>query len=178
MRKLVLVLAIASGCFTGSALARAEQVIVRAIDYSNDSISDGGKTVACVVTVVAEAPPGPRVLNFQFIAFRNALGWKITGGLMDWKSMNLVASRGADGGFTTGTFIHDQEFKKNTTPERQLVGLLQNGALSDDFLKAFFNSPYTVRVRWQDAGEDVTYYIAQRPDLKVLGQFNTCVGRL
>jgi len=80
--------------------ASAERVAARQIEYSNDSISDGGKTVICEMTHVAMSPPDPRVLNFQFLANKNMVGWKITGGLMDWKTMNIIANRVTDDGFT------------------------------------------------------------------------------
>ena len=152
----------------------AEQVVVHQVEYSNDSISNGGKTVICVVTMVALALPDPRSLNFQFLVGKGVSGWKITGGLLDTKSMSWKANRVADGEFSSSTFNHDQDFKKQLTPEGQLVGWLMNPSLFADFFFAFDSAPYSVRVRWAGTDEDVTYYIDQPPDQNVRSTLRRC----
>ena len=178
MNRTVAVLALAIGASAVPLSAIAEQVAVRQIEYSNDSISDGGKTVICEVTLVAMSPPDSRVLNFQFLANKNVVGWKITGGLMDWKTMSIVASRVTNGGFTSSNFYHDKDFKTQFTPEGQMMGWLQKTALYPDFILAFTASPYSVRVRWEGASEDAIYYIDQSRGPKIVEALNACYKTL
>jgi len=79
MNRTLVALAFAIGVSASPLSAIAEQVAVTHVEYSNDTISQGGKTIVCVVTMVAISPPDPRVLNFQFLIAKNGLGWKITG---------------------------------------------------------------------------------------------------
>ena len=178
MNRTLVALAFAIGVSASPLSAIAEQVAVTHVEYSNDTISQGGKTIVCVVTMVAISPPDPRVLNFQFLIAKNGLGWKITGSLKDWKTMNMVANRVTDGGFTSGSFYHDEDFKKKLTPEGQLIGTLQTLSLFPSFLQAFSSAPYTVRVRWENGHDDVAYYIDQSPDPKIIDTLNACYKTL
>jgi len=161
-----------------AAAAHGEQIVMRNVEYSNDSYADAGKVVACIVTVAVTDPPDPRVLNFQFLQFKGRVGWKITGGTIDWKNQSATAKRAADGRFSTGTFIHPTAFQKNLTPEGQLVGVLTDGGLSGSFSQAFFKSQYSVSVRWENATDDLVYYIAQSPPPAVVAKFQDCVRTL
>jgi hypothetical protein len=170
--------ALAVGQFTPPWTTRAEQVIARDIEYSNDSISDQGKTVACVVTVVVVAPPDQRTLNFQFLSFRETAGWKITGGRINWTTQAMAALRAQDGSFSSSSFVAPMAFAKDLTPEGQLVGILTQPSQLSAFTTAFFNGPYTVAVTWQDSPDELTYYIAESPPVDVRAKFLMCMKSL
>ncbi len=158
--------------------AEAEQIVARHIEYSNDSISDHGKTVACIVTLVVASPPDPRTLNFQFLSFKGTAGWKITGGRMDWNTQSMTAMRAQDGSFSSSTFVVPKAFQKNLTPEGQLVGVLIQPEQLSAFIEAFFKEPYTVAVTWQGSPDELTYYVAASPSADVKGKFITCMKTL
>jgi len=170
--------ALAVGPITLPGTARAEQVIARHIEYSNDSISDQGKAVACVVTVVILAPPDQRTLNFQFLSFKERAGWKITGGRMNWTTQTMTALRAQDGSFSSSSFVAPMAFAKDLTPEGQLVGVLTQPDQLSAFIMAFFTGPYTVAVRWQDSPDELTYYVGTPPSADVKAKFLMCVKNL
>jgi len=116
-------------------------VVVRHAEYSNDTITDTGRLVACIVTLAVVAPPDPRILNFQFLQLQGRSGWKITGGVMDWKNQSAKAKRVDDGNFAGAAFMHPNAFQKRLTPEGQLVGVLVENELSRSFRKRSFKSP-------------------------------------
>lgn len=143
MLRLVTAAAVASLIFAGFS-ANAEQVVVRKehVQYSNDTISDGGRTVACIITAAVVVYPDNRVLNFQILSFNNGrVGWKITGGTIDFKTQSATALRALDGSFTSSRFIQKGAFQKSLTPEGQLVGVLVEPDLLPAFVKAF-TGPY------------------------------------
>jgi len=158
--------------------AAAEQVVVRHTEYSNDKITDGGHVVACVVTLAVVASPDPRILNFQFLQFNGRAGWKITGGVMNWKDQSAVAKRVADGNFSASAFLYKNAFQKDLTPEGQLVGVLTRDDLYHSFSQAFFQRPYSVSVRWENAADETDYYIEESPPLPVVRNFRDCVSTL
>ncbi len=142
--------------FNSRTSARAEQITVRQPDYSNDLISDHGKTAACVVTLLAASPPDPRTLNFQFLSFKQSAGWKITGSLVDWNTSAMTALRARDGSFSSSSFTAPGAFEKSLTPEAQLVGILTQPDHLQAFISEFFTAPYTVAVTWQGSPDEVT----------------------
>src|SRR5262249_52847529 len=77
VRLLLLVVAFA---WAGVVNARAPQIIPTGVEYSNDSIEQGGKRQACIVTVAIISPPAPEIVNFQFMAIAGQLAFKITAG--------------------------------------------------------------------------------------------------
>jgi hypothetical protein len=158
--------------------ARAEQVIARHIEYSNDSISDRGKTVACVVTLVVESPPDQRTLNFRFLSLNGRAGWKITGGKMDWSTQTMTALRAQDGSFSSSSFVATSAFEKDLTPEGQLVGVLTRPDQLAPFTAAFFTGPYTVAVKWEGSPDEQTYYVADPPPTNIKTKFLTCMKAL
>jgi len=160
------------------ATAHAEQVIVRQTDYSNDSITDGGRIVACIVTASVEAPPDRRVLNFQFIQLQGRVAWKITGGIMDWKQVSVVANPVSDGSFSSNKFSVPNAFQKSLTPEGQLLGVLVKDEFYTMFAQAFFQTPYSVSVTWRNAKEPTVYYINKSPAATIIHQFRSCVSDL
>src|SRR5271169_5519126 len=74
MKHTLATLAFAIGASIAPLSGLAEEIAVRQIEYSNDSISDGGKTAFCEMTLVVTSRPDPRVLNFQFLASKSVVG--------------------------------------------------------------------------------------------------------
>lgn len=175
---LFLFAALAIGETTLATKAHAEQVIPRIVEYSNDSISDQGKTVACVVAVVIVSPPDQRTLNFQFLSFKERAGWKITGGLMNWATQTMTALIAQDGSFSSSAFVAPRAFAKSLTPEGQLVGVLTQPDRLPDFVAAFFKGRYVVAVRWQRQPNELTYYVDKPPSTKVKSDFLDCIKNM
>lgn len=167
-----------AGVFFTSGSVSAEQVVVHHVEYSNDTITDAGHLMACVVTLAVVAPPDPRVLNFQFLQFNGRAAWKITGGVINWKDHSAVAKRVAEGNFSAATFLYHDAFQKSLTPEGQLVGVLTRGELYPSFAQSFFQSPYSVSVRWEDATDETVYYIQESPPSAVIKSFRDCIATL
>jgi hypothetical protein len=174
---LLIIIASVGGQFSNLGSANAEQIIVRDVDYSNDSISDQGKTAACIVTLVVASPPDQRILNFQFLAFKATAGWKITGGRTDWDTQAMTALRARDGSFSSSSFAVPEVFRKSLTPEGQLVGILTQPEQLSAFTTAFFTRPYTA-VTWEGLSEELTYYVAFPPPEDVKAKFLMCVQTL
>ncbi len=173
---MIVVLVAAPFAHCGS--AEAEQIVARHMEYSNDSISDQGKTVACIVTLVVASPPDQRTLNFQFLSFKATAGWKITGGRVDWDTQAITGLRAQDGGFSSRLFVMPKAFQKNLTLEGQLVGILIQPEQLSAFIAAFFKEPYSVAVTWQGSPEELTYYVAVSPSADVKAKFLTCMKTL
>ncbi|MGB7176887.1 MAG: hypothetical protein WBD33_08555, partial [Xanthobacteraceae bacterium] len=66
-------------------------------------------------------------------------------------------------------------FTKNVTTEGQLVGMLTDDSLREDFINAFFSGGYSIRFKRTDISEDRTYYVKQAPDVDVVNTFAKCV---
>ena len=164
--------------FTLSNPAVAEQIIAKQIEYSNDFISDQGKPIACVVTLVVVALPDPRTLNFQFLWFKERAGWKITGGKMNLNTQSMTALRARDGRFSSISFLAPGAFSKSLTPEGQLLGVLIMPEHLKGFITAFFSGPYSIAVTWDDSPEEPTYYIPNPPPDDVYAKFLSCVRTL
>lgn len=161
-----------------SSRPRAEQIIPRHVEYTNDSVTDGGKLVGCVVTLVVVSPGDPRTLNFQFLAAQNGLAWKITGGMLNSARNAIRALRASDGGFSTNTFNKPGAFLKQITPGGQLLGTLQEPQLAGALANAFFQQPYLIEITWRGQNDPLTYYIDTSPPLSVAAKFSECVSKL
>jgi hypothetical protein len=157
------------------AIGRAAQIIPTGVEYTNDTIEQGGQLQACIVTTAIISPPAPEVVNFQLLIVFGRLGFKVTAGDLDWTTQSSVAKRISDADFSTAQFRHPNAFTKNVTPEGQLVAILTDDSLRKDFVHAFFGGGYSIRFKRTDLREDHTYYIQERPAAGVVDTFSKCL---
>jgi hypothetical protein len=155
--------------------SRAAQIIPIGVEYTNDTIEQGGQLQACIVTTAIISPPAPEVVNFQLLVALGRPGFKVTAGDLDWTRQSSVAKRISDADFSTAQFSHPNAFTKNVTPEGQLVAILTDDSLGNDFVRAFFSGGYSIRFKRTDLREDHTYYIQERPTAGVVDTFSKCL---
>jgi hypothetical protein len=74
-------------------LAHATQVSPSGIEYTNDTIEQGGKLAACIVTTAIISPPAPEIVNFQVLVVGGTHAFKVTAGDVDWTNGSGVAKR-------------------------------------------------------------------------------------
>ncbi len=158
-----------------SSLAFAVQIIPTGVQYTNDTIEQGGQLQACIVTAAIMSPPAPEIVNFQLLIVLGRPGFKVTTGDVDWTKQSSVAKRISDADFSTAQFSHPNAFTKNVTTEGQLVGMLTDDSLRKDFINAFFGGGYSIRFKRTDVRDDRTYYIEQAPGVDVVNTFAKCV---
>ena len=156
-------------------LSLAAQIIPTGVEYSNDTIEQGGRLQACIVTTAIVSPPAPEIVNFQLLIVHGHPGFKVTAGDVDWAKQSNVAERISDADFSTAKFSHPNAFTKNITPEGQLVGMLTDDSLRKYFIDAFFGGGFSIRFKRTDAVGDRTYYIEQAPGADVVSTFEKCV---
>jgi hypothetical protein len=159
-------------------LAHATQVTPTGVEYTNDTIEQGGKLAACIVTTAIISPPAPEIVNFQVLVVGGTHAFKITAGDVDWTKGAGVAKRISAADFSTAQFNHPSAFKKSITSEGQLVGYLREPKLNGEFLKAFFGGRYTIRFMRADQKDERTYYIEQAPGSDVTNAFRLCLGSM
>jgi hypothetical protein len=155
--------------------ASAAQVIPTAIEYTNDTIEQGGQLQACVVTAAILTVPAPEIVNFQFLLVANHPGFKVTAGDMDRTKQSLTAKRISDANFSTATFNHPTAFTKDVTPEGQLVAVLTDESLQQQFVDGFFGGGYSIEFKRTDVTTVRTYYIEHGPPGDVVRTFAACV---
>jgi hypothetical protein len=122
----------------------ATQVIPTGVEYTNDIIEQGGKLQACIVTAAILNLPAPEIVNFQFLVLdTGSTAFKVTAGEVNWNSLSSVAKRISAADFSTAQFNHPAAFNKIITPEGQLLGILIDHRLNNDFITAFFSMVVT-----------------------------------
>ena len=161
-----------------SVLVHAAQVIPSGVEYTNDTLEQGGKLVACIVTTAIISPPAPEIVNFQVLVIGGTHAFKVTAGDVDWTNGSGAAKRISAADFSTAQFNHPTAFKKSVTSEGQLVGYLRQSNLNGEFLKAFFGGRYTIRFMRTDQKDERTYYIEQAPESDVTNAFRLCLGSM
>jgi hypothetical protein len=159
-------------------LAHAAQVIPTGVEYTNDTIEQGGKLAACIVTTAIISPPAPEIVNFQVLVVGGTHAFKVAAGDVDWTKGSGVAKRISAADFSTAQFNHPSAFKKSTTSEGQLVGYLREPHLNGEFLKAFFGGRYTIRFMRTDQKDERIYYVEQAPGSDVTNAFRLCRGSM
>ena len=157
-------------------IARAAQVIPTAIEYTNDTIEQGGQLRACIVTAAILTQPAPEIVNFQFLLVAGSPGFKVTAGDFDWTKQSLTAKRISDANFSTAAFNHPTAFTKKVTTEGQLVAFLTDDSLRKQFVDAFFGGGgYSIEFKRTDVPTVRTYYIEHGPGDDVVSTFSKCV---
>jgi hypothetical protein len=157
-------------------IARAAQIIPTGIEYTNDTIEQGGQLQACIVTAAILSHPAPEIVNFQFLLVAGRPGFKVTAGDFDWNKQSLAAKRISDANFYTAAFNHPTGFKKNVTTEGQLVAILTDDSLRKQFIDAFFaGRGYSIEFKRTDVPTVRTYYIDHGPGDDVVSAFAGCV---
>ncbi|MGA7432562.1 MAG: hypothetical protein WBW35_19180 [Xanthobacteraceae bacterium] len=174
-RVLVSIAGIVGIALLANASVRAAQIIPTGVEYTNDTIEQAGQLQACIVTTAIVSPPAPEIVNFQLLIVFGRPGFKVTAGDVDWPKQSNVAKRISDANFSTAQFNHPNAFTKNVTTEGQLVGMLTDDSLREDFINAFFSGGYSIRFKRIDISEDRTYYVKQAPDVDVVNTFAKCV---
>jgi hypothetical protein len=93
-------------------LVHATQVSPSGVEYTNDTIEQGGKLAACIVTTAIISPPAPEIVNFQVLVIGGTHAFKVTTGDVDWTNGSGVAKRISAADFSTAQFNHPSAFKK------------------------------------------------------------------
>ena len=157
--------------------AFATQLIPGGVEYSNDKIEQGGRVQACIITVAIISPPSPEIVNLQFLIFpaNSVAAFKVTAGDMNWNNKLAVARRISTALFSTGKFNHPAAFKKTVTDEGQLLAILTDASLNDDFFFAFIGGRYSITFRRTDLQEERTYSIEKGPERAIMQSFADCL---
>jgi hypothetical protein len=151
------------------------QIIPTGVEYSNDTIEKGGQLQACIVTTAIINPPAPEIVNFQLLIVLGRPGFKVTAGDVDWTRQSSVAKRISEADFSSAQFNHPNAFTKNITPEGQLVAMLKDDSLRNDFIRVFIGGHYSIRFRRTDLPNERVYYIEQSPSEDVRNTFTKCL---
>jgi len=158
--------------------AGAAQIIPTGVEYSNDTIEQGGQLQACEVTAAIINPPAPEIVNLQLLVVLGRPGFKVTVGDVNWLEKSSVAKRISAAEFSTADFIHPDAFRQDVTPEGQLLAMLVEPDLRMKFIGAFLGGRYSIRFRRTDRSEDRVYYIEQAPAESVLDTFTKCINAM
>lgn len=161
-----------------NSVALTAQIIPTGVEYTNDTIEQGGQLLACIVTAAIVSPPAPEVVNFQLLIVLGNPGFKVTALDIDYQKQSSIAKRISDANFYTATFNHPSAFKKDITTEGQLVATLTDANLRNDFVGAFFGGKYSIRFKRTDARDERSYYIEQSPDSEVRSKFAECLREM
>jgi hypothetical protein len=155
--------------------AHATQIVPTGVEYTNDTIEQGGKLQACIVDTGIISPPAPEIVNFQLLVIDGNSAFKVTAGDLDWAKKSSVAKRISDANFFTGQFNHPGAFKKSITLEGQLVGVLTDFSLNRDFFSAFFGGLYSIQFKRTDIEAPRIYEIQQAPGADIRQTFQKCI---
>jgi hypothetical protein len=93
-------------------LAHAAGVTPSGVEYTNDTVEQGGKLIACIVTTDIISPPAPEIMNFQVLVIGGTHAFKVTVGDVDRTNGSGVAKRISAADFSTAQFNHPNAFKK------------------------------------------------------------------
>ena len=167
---------IALGMAFTATTASATQFIPQ-VQYSNDSIDQGGVPQACIVTAAMINPPAPEMVNLQFLVIHGNGAYKVTAGDIDWNANSSAAARIAAANFSTAQFNHPNAFRQSITPEGQLLSVLIDDSLSDAFMQAFFKGHYSIEFTRPDNPDTHTYYVEQGPSKSVMIEFQRCLAK-
>jgi hypothetical protein len=155
----------------------AAQYIIKNLKYSNDKIVENGQTTTCVVTLAAFFNNSTEILNFQFLAFKATLAWKVTGGIFDLPHQTASLIPVVSAKFV-GVPVIDEKFFDVTIQEAQLVAYLNDADYAGQFTTSFFAGNYSVDVSWQDTWGKRTYLVAEGPPDSVASEFQDCLTGL
>ncbi len=153
----------------------ATQIIPTGVEYTNDTIQQGGQLQACEIVVAIISPPAPEVVNLQLLLVGGQLGFKVAVGDLDWSHKSSVAKRISKAEFSAADFMHPDAFRQSVTPEGQLIAMLTQPALDRSFLKAFLDGGYSIQFNRDDASDERVYYIKQSPGADVRNTFAQCI---
>jgi hypothetical protein len=168
-----LAMTLAAPAFAG---ALAVQIMPTGVEYANDTIELRGELQGCVVTAVVLTQPNSETVNFQYLLVAGRRGFKVTVSDVDWTKKSLTARRISDASFYTDAFNHPTAFKKNVTPDGQVVAFLIDDTLGKKFFDAFFlGGGYTIEFHRTDVPAIRTYHIERGPPYDVVSIFSKCV---
>jgi hypothetical protein len=159
-------------------LTFAAQIIPTGVEYTNDTIEQGGQLQACIVTTAIISPPAPEIVNFQFLIVLGQPAFKVTAADVDWVQKSSVAKRSSSAEFYTAQFNHQTAFRQSVTPEGQILALLTDPTLRRGFLEAFLGGDYSIRFKRTDLSDERFYHIQQSPSDDVQDTFAKCVHTL
>jgi hypothetical protein len=153
----------------GPAFANATQITSN-VEYSNDSIQQYGVLQACTITAALKSPRAPEIVNLQFLSFGlDGLAYKVTAD----PNKQIAAAN-----FSAAEFNHPNAFKQSVTPEGQLLAVLIDPKLEDEFRTAFLRGHYSLELKRSDAPEVRTYYVEQGPGQDVERAFQSCLAKI
>src|SRR5262245_62154890 len=143
---------IAFGAAIFPTLGNATQIFP-SVEYSNDSQEQNGVLQACIITAALtsprppESPSTPEIINLQFIMFGvDSPAYKVAAGYVDRSKRSSAGSITA-ANFSTAEFNHPDAFKQSVTPEGELLAVLIDPELQDEFITAFLQGHYFIEVR-------------------------------
>jgi hypothetical protein len=176
MLRVFMIIASASILFYST--VRAAQIIPTGVEYTNDTIAQGGQLQACIITTAITNYPAPEVVNFQLLVIQGRPAFKVTGGEINWAQQSMVTKRIAEADFSTAQFNHPSAFTKSITPEGQFLAVLTDPNPIVEYLGAFLKGGYSIRFRRDDVRDERVYYIQQSPPPEVSNTFSKCVDSM
>jgi hypothetical protein len=132
-----------------------------------------------------KSPPAPEVVNLQLLAVRGTepnlihYAYKVNAADVTWNQGSSIASAVAkkidSANFSTAAFNHPDAFKQAVTPMGQIIGVLTDDNLLDDFEKAFFSGRYSIEFKRTDDPDLRKYSVEQAPVPMLTMGFFSCV---
>ncbi|MBV8564246.1 MAG: hypothetical protein JO273_02190 [Methylobacteriaceae bacterium] len=161
-----------------SGRARAEEILVRDMQYSNDRTTKSGRTASCIVTGSAARGQAAEMIGVQLLAFAGLLGWKAIAMRSEPGASAAASGTVADVHFREAPGIGRRNVHKANTPKGDLMAYLIDMGYAKPLLGSFFHGSYTLDVVWKSGSEARSYRVAAPPPKDVYEKFRACVDSL
>ena len=158
--------------------ADAGPAIPGLVAYSNGAVMGGDRPQLCTVDLVMVDAAGGGTVDFQFLGSPNRFGFKVGGGTFDPATLAFTPYRIADANFAGRGFDHAQAFGRHVLRGGQLVAMLGESILAEEFYQAFFLGGFVVLVAPAGAAEPTAYFVEQAPSEAVRRAFIGCMTSL
>ncbi len=169
---------IACGVALGSLGARAAPALPGLVAYSNGAVLSGDQVVLCTVDLAMVDAAGAETIDFQFLGSTSRFGFKIGGGTFDAAAMAFAPYRIADANFAAAGFDHSRAFGRRNLRGGQLVAMLGESILAQDFFQAFFLGRFVILVQRAGEADATAYFVEQPPGETVRRGFADCMKSL
>lgn len=158
--------------------ANAAPAVPGLVAYSNGAVMAGDQVELCTVDLVMVNSAGAETVDFQFLGSTNRFGFKIGGGTFDAAAMAFTPFRIADANFAGVRFDCGHAFGRRTLRGGQLLAMLGESILAQEFYQAFFLGRFVVLVQRVGAAEATAYFVEQAPGERVQRAFVDCMKSL
>ena len=163
---------------TAPAAAAVIQTVPGTVAYFAGSVMAGGEPGLCTVNLVMVDVVAGQTIDFQFLASANRFGFKVGAGALDAETGVFTPRRIASADFAGVRFNYRQAFGRRVLGSGQLVAMLGQSVLNEEFYQAFFLGHFVLLVQTADAGDATAWFVEQPPGETVQRGFVDCMRGL